>query len=281
MKRFFLAVLLIIAMIFTEGCGMLSGNQAEELYQAIRDEDTERVRELAKNHRILNRPRETGLLMLLPSIENVYPLEVACYTSALIELCSGDTLFLDEGAVVNVVDPYISSTPLINALSAYYPERFRIAFELIERGADIDKVNENRRSALNACVMPSRQDTDEAREDQMRLLKYLLEHCDLKEGAEKSGTNALINAASFGNEAALEYIAAAQYYNVDDMPGGYTALMAAAGMGKIEVCSILLEYGADPYLRSERGETAIDFALASRHPEVAEFLESRRASDQD
>ena len=276
MKRFFLAVLLIIAMIFTEGCGMLSGNQAEELYQAIRDEDTERVRELAKNHRILNRPRETGLLMLVPSIENVYPLEAACYTSA--ELTE---ILLDEGADVNVVDPYISSTPLINALSAYYPERFRIAFELIERGADIDKVDENRRSALNACVMPSRQDTDEAREDQMRLLKYLLEHCDLKEGAEKSGTNALINAASFGNEAALEYIAAAQYYNVDDMPGGYTALMAAAGMGKIEVCSILLEYGADPYLRSEKGETAIDYALASRHPEVAEFLESRRASDQD
>lgn len=48
MKRFFLAFFLIIAMAFTEGCGMLSGNQAEELYQAIRDEDTERVRELAR-----------------------------------------------------------------------------------------------------------------------------------------------------------------------------------------------------------------------------------------
>ena len=137
-------------------------------------------------------------------------------------------------------------------------------------------MDENRRSALNACVMPSRQDTDEAREDQMRLLKYLLEHCDLKKGAEKSGKNALIEAAAFGNLTALEYIAAAQYYDVDDMPGGYTALMAAAGRGKIEACSILLEYGADPYLRSEKGETAIDHAIECGHPEAAEFLENRR-----
>ena len=174
MKRSLLIVVLLFIMLMTEGCAVLSENKAEELYQAIIAEDTEKVRELAKDHHLINRPRTQNPLLMLSDSENIYPLEAACATSA--ELAE---ILLEEGADVNVIDPYIRSTPLINALCSYYPDRFRIAFLLIEKGADIDVVDNNHRTALNACVAPSSRDTDSAREEQKRLLEYLLEHCDL------------------------------------------------------------------------------------------------------
>ena len=270
-RRFLFVLLLTVVMVFTEGCGMPSDGQAEELYQAILDEDTELVRELAEDHRLLNRPRITNPLMRLSDADNRYPLQVACYTSA--ELAD---ILLEEGADVNVVDPYIGSTPLIDTLNAYYPERFETAFKLIGKGADINRVDENRRTAINSCVLPSRRDTDEAKDEQMRLLEYLLEHCDLEAVARESGSNPLIKAAAFGNKRALEFLAQSKRFGIDDMPGGYTALMVAAGMGKTEVCGILLGYGADPDIKSSKGLTAAEYARQNGHPETAEFLESER-----
>ena len=56
MKRSLLIVVLLFIMLMTEGCAVLSENKAEELYQAIIAEDTEKVRELAKDHHLINRP---------------------------------------------------------------------------------------------------------------------------------------------------------------------------------------------------------------------------------
>ena len=60
------------------------------------------------------------------------------------------------------------------------------------------------------------------------------------------------------------------------MPNGYTALMVAAGMGKTDICQVLLDYGADTELRSYKGKTAADYAEESGHPELADLLKSRQ-----
>ena len=112
---------------------------------------------------------------------------------------------------------------------------FRSAFLLIGKGADIDVVDDNHRSALNACAAPASGDTDPARAEQKRLMEYLLEHCDLEVVTKKSRTNPLIEAAKYDNGPLVEYIAGSGYFPVDDMPDGYTALMAAAGMATSHV----------------------------------------------
>ena len=122
MRRILLTVIVMLTMLFTEGCGMMSDGRAEELYQAILADDTGEVRRMVEKDRgLLNRPRTTNPILRLSDSDNRYPLEVACDTSA--EMAE---ILLDAGADVNVVDPYIKSTPLINALWARYPERERI-----------------------------------------------------------------------------------------------------------------------------------------------------------
>ena len=250
---------------------MLSENKAEELYQAIIAEDTEQVRRLAKDHKLINRPRIENPLLRLSDADNRYPLEAACATSA--ELAE---ILLEEGADVNVIDPYIKSTPLINALRSHYPDRFRIAFLLIEKGADIDVVDDNYRTALNACADPASGDTDSARAEQRRLMEYLLEHCDLEAVIKKSRTNPLIEAAKYDNGPLVEYIAESGRFSLDDMPDGYTALMAAAGMGSVSSCRILLNYGSDPMLKSAEDRTAADYAEESGYPDIVEMLKEAR-----
>ena len=272
MRRILLTVIVMLTMLFTEGCGMMSDGRAEELYQAILADDTGEVRRMVeKDPWLLNRPRITNPILRLSDSDNRYPLEAACYTSA--EMAE---ILLDAGADVNVIDPYIKSTPLINALWARYPERYRIAFRLIEEGADINVVDQNYRTALNACVVPMSTDTEEARETQAELLEYLLEHCDLYKVVSESRKTPLIEAASFGNSRAVKYLLENNYFLVDDMPNGYTALMVAAGMGKTDICQVLLDYGADTELRSYKGKTAADYAEESGHPELADLLKSRQ-----
>jgi hypothetical protein len=49
-------------------------------------------------------------------------------------------------------------------------------------------------------------------------------------------------------------------------------LALAAGVGRLEVCAILLDAGADPGLRTSQDMTARDLAQASGHLSVANFL---------
>jgi ankyrin repeat protein len=53
---------------------------------------------------------------------------------------------------------------------------------------------------------------------------------------------------------------------------GATALMAAAGKGRLDDVAALLTAGADPLLRSRDGSSAHDWAAKFGHSEVADFL---------
>jgi ankyrin repeat protein len=61
--------------------------------------------------------------------------------------------------------------------------------------------------------------------------------------------------------------------NIDaQQHGGYTALMAAAGNGLIEMLKLLLEHDADPALTDDQGNTARDLALKKDQKGTANLL---------
>ena len=62
--------------------------------------------------------------------------------------------------------------------------------------------------------------------------------------------------------------------NVQHQGTGATALMAAAGKGRLEDAAALLTAGADPLLKSNDGSTAQDWADRFGHEDLAEFLGS-------
>ncbi|MBA1432005.1 MAG: ankyrin repeat domain-containing protein [Epsilonproteobacteria bacterium] len=53
----------------------------------------------------------------------------------------------------------------------------------------------------------------------------------------------------------------------------FTALMAAACYGRVEIAKMLLEKGADQYARDTKGFTAIDFARKMNKKSVLELLD--------
>lgn len=60
--------------------------------------------------------------------------------------------------------------------------------------------------------------------------------------------------------------------NVAHQGTGATALMAAAGKGRLEDAAALLTAGADALLKSKDGSTAQDWAARFGHEDLAEFL---------
>ncbi|CAL5229490.1 g12825 [Coccomyxa viridis] len=68
--------------------------------------------------------------------------------------------------------------------------------------------------------------------------------------------------------------------NVQHQGTGATALMAAAGKGRLEDAAALLTAGADPVLKSNDGSTAQDWADRFGHEELAEFLGSHMQASQ-
>ena len=53
---------------------------------------------------------------------------------------------------------------------------------------------------------------------------------------------------------------------------GVNALHSAAHRGQVEMIKLLLQYGADPSLKTEDGKTALDFAKADEHEAAAAVL---------
>ena len=55
-----------------------------------------------------------------------------------------------------------------------------------------------------------------------------------------------------------------------------TAMMWAAGYGKGDTVQLLLDRGADPRLRDDRGKSALDIARETGHADVVELLNAKQ-----
>lgn len=163
-------------------------------------------------------------------------------------------LLLANGADPNALDPLSSTTPLVAA--AYATQR-ALVDELLKAGAD-----PNKRCGPGQLLSP------------------------LSEAAHataSAGMGALIHAGADVNAWNPE--------PPDDYPEGYrgraegrTALMIAADAGNDIAVLGLLDGGADPSLKNEKGQTALDLIHDSgadirdalSHPERFQYLRKRR-----
>jgi ankyrin repeat protein len=213
------------------------------LFEAVRENDAERVVQLVRDDPTLSRAKnEDGLSVVL----------LARYMRRLEALASllaapGD-LDIFEAAAVGDIDglrALLDGDPtLVNAyapdgffplgLAAFFnhPDVVRI---LLERGADVTAVARNAMQvqALHAAV------ADKSEADALILATMLLEH------------GAPVNAAQHG---------------------GYTALHAAGQSGYVALADLLLAHGADPNVRTDDGQTAAQIATEYGHAALATRL---------
>ncbi|KAL4636218.1 protein TANC1 isoform X1 [Arapaima gigas] len=180
------------------------------------------------------------------------------------------SLLLEFGALVDGTSDN-GATPLCFAAAAGH---LSLVSLLCKRGAKVDHVDKSGQCALVHAALRGYPD----------IIQYLLELKWNPEGQQQDcGTKnkvlqqALIAASSMGHTQVVRSLLALDgehtvHIDSHDTLWGETALTAAAGRGKLEVCTFLLEKGAVVQQANRRGVSPIFCAVRQGHCQVVDLL---------
>jgi len=134
----------------------------------------------------------------------------------------------------------------------------------IKNGADMHDTNESGESVL-ACALRSQCEED--------ILLLLIENGADPFDFDDEGVSVFDMAVTYDNEFIVKYlIEHGLDINSTTRRSGFTALMAAACYGRVEIAKILLSYGVDQTAQDTKGFTAADFARKMNKKSVLALL---------
>ncbi|KAM6070589.1 protein TANC1 isoform 1-T4 [Chlamydotis macqueenii] len=234
-----------------------------------------------------------GLSAALASLRNIYTPNVKV-----------SRLLILAGANVNYRTEVLNNAPVLCVQSHLGHEE--VVTLLLEFGAAIDGTSENGMTALSyaaaaghmnivslLCKKGAKADCVDKKGQCALVHSALRGHCDILEyllnvwitpsqeqnSRRKSQTlqQALTAASSMGHCQVVCYLLAVEKDHEIDINGtdalwGETALTAAAGRGKLEVCELLLEHGAVVTRANRRGIPPLFCAVRQGHWQIAKLL---------
>jgi len=147
--------------------------------------------------------------------------------------------------------------------------RPRIVWLLVHKGANLDGVGPDGKTALFAAIGNSNQEPAARR---------LLEMGANPNATTRLGSTPLISAAYSGPLSAVRLLV--EHKARIDVAGndGWTALHGAARRGSMEIVRYLLANGAKPDARTDKGKLPSDLAAVREHPAVAALLRESRTA---
>ncbi len=207
---------------------------------------------------------------------------------------------LNEGADINAQDPDFGMTALMRACWNGYREMVQL---LLHRGADIGIRDKDGRTAMKfaeqstdkemVALLKAPRSLDRGAESSLglksaapktdpalearrsRVLEEVERHLKQRsvvDGQDRYGNTALMRAAGRGRlEEVKLLIEEGADVNIKNTRGG-TALLAAAGNGRTEVSRLLLAKGADVNAANNRGWTALIFAASNSQVGIVRLL---------
>ncbi|HFB54114.1 MAG TPA: ankyrin repeat domain-containing protein [Sulfurimonas autotrophica] len=135
----------------------------------------------------------------------------------------------------------------------------------IKSGADLQETNEAGESVL-ACALRAG--------CSMETLMMLIESGADIFDFDDEGVSIFDMAITYDNIHMVSYLIEQGIdVNKTTRKSGFTALMAAACYGRVEIAKMLLEQGADQHAKDSKGFTAIDFARKMNKKSVLELLD--------
>ena len=135
----------------------------------------------------------------------------------------------------------------------------------IKSGADLQETNEAGESVL-ACALRAG--------CEMETLMLLIESGADVFDFDDEGVSIFDMAITYDNFSIVTYIIDQGLdVNKTTRKSGFTALMAAACYGRVEIAKVLLEKGADQHVQDSKGFSAIDFARKMNKKSVLELLD--------
>jgi cytohesin len=172
---------------------------------------------------------------------------------------------LDHGLDVN--QPFSATAGTVPVICSIEKKRMSILKLLLEKGAGIGLNPYGTSTPLHAAAgrWPE-------------AIPVLLEAGADVNARSTTGRTPLMSAA-FGNQiSSLDVLLAAGGRLEDCDNEGTSPLILAARAGKAEAVDWLLDHGADIHAQDKRGKTALDWAKANGHQQIAKSLQSRMGS---
>jgi ankyrin repeat protein len=135
----------------------------------------------------------------------------------------------------------------------------------IRSGGDLSETNEAGESVL-ACALRAQCD--------METLMLLIENGADIFDFDDEGVSVFDMAVTYDNKEMINYlIEQGKDVNQTTRKSGFTALMAAACYGRVEIAQILLENGANVEAKDIKGFTALDFARKMNKKSILSLLD--------
>lgn len=187
-------------------------------------------------------------------------------------------LLIENGADINKPDAWTHETPLGAAMSTGKDNRYELALYLIEQGADVtmppvhfESSNVVYDSPVVDALAISENDSPETIAQGYELFVYLMEH-DAPITVANNETLLSI-AVYWNNEKAVRYILKNKpdEINAQNFEGKTPLILAIEGKNA-NICRLLLENGADVYIRDFGGKTALYYAKLSYIKEIKEMF---------
>lgn len=142
--------------------------------------------------------------------------------------------------------------------------RLQAVLSALSKGADVNAMDQERRSALMLAAFNGHTE----------VVRALIEKGASVNATDSMGRTALMFASSGPSPDTVRLLLENKADpDVQDSGEGWTALMFAAGEGLAEVVQVLLEHGADRTLKDVDGDTALDFAKKNGHMFVVRLLD--------
>ena len=135
----------------------------------------------------------------------------------------------------------------------------------IKNGADLYETNESGESIL-ACALRAG--------CQEETLELILESGADPFDFDDEGVSILDMAITYNSQFMVRYLIEHGIdINATTRRSGFTALMAAACYGRVEITKILLDYGVDQKAKDSKGFKAVDFARKMNKKSILELLD--------
>lgn len=171
------------------------------------------------------------------------------------------TLYLAKKELTDALLDYNPQLDIFDLAALNRHERLAI---ILENGTDIDQLSGDGFSALHlACFFGSLETAALLVEKGANVNIHTSNVTDMRP---------LHSACAAGRGAIVGLLLKAGAQPNVIQAGGYTPLMAAAGLGNAPVVDMLLEYGADVAVKSDDNKTATDFARSAGFEALVEKL---------
>jgi ankyrin repeat protein len=231
-----------------------------ELINAIENNDIRALEDLVNDNKNLNgKPYIFGI-----DVRNYQALSVAA------DLGNFDAvkILIENGANVKVTSTN-GQTPLHMAIkSLNKPEKYEIIYYLIEHGANINKQNISKNTAIGELLYS---DKNKLYDDRFELFKFLLNSGAKIEGSS-SYNHILLDAVLNNDVQIVDYLINNYNIDINIQINRLTPLMMTTYRDANEVCLYLVENGADKNIVNNMRETAYDMALKNECIKIIELI---------